>query len=689
MKKFQLLPLTLAMGAALITQAYAKAAEPTVVLATEYVNIDRQGTKIKTNVVTTQAKDESAETDLRGLLKQEPAIEFGGGNGTSQYWSIRGMGQNSIDLKVDNAYTDSQILYHQGRFMLDPALMKIVSVQKGAGSASAGIGATNGAIIARTVDAADLLKGSDKDYGVQVNTGYASNDEKSYGIKAYGKAENFDLLLSANRADKSDYKAGDGYIANITKGATVPYSGIEQNGYLAKLGVNLGNHRLVASHTRQEQKGVRTVREEFALLGPRKKKDGTIEFAENNSPVYREQTVDNTNFEWTAKDLGMIDNVTANAYVMKNKRYSANDAECGYCGNIVGETTTLIRTKGANLNLDWNTQGLATVKTGVNYRHQEIQPDRFLKPNLNNPEKTDLGVYAEAIADIGSVTATAGMRYDYYQFKAMDGKTVSDGTISPSFGAIWQATPDLSLNANHNYAKRSPRLYDALLAHGKRGITSIADGTKAENARNTEIGFNYNYDLSGKGKLSLDGSYFWQKIDHAVVNPQDRHNAEGVKEIANSGYITNKGYEIGAAYRLGGLTAKVGVSDSNPKFHGVVADQTKDLNPEFAFNVGRTITSSVAYRFANPNLEIGVRNRDVAKSVGALAVDSTAVSVRNGYNTTDIFANWKPLNNDSLNVNVAVNNVTDRLYYKHAQRAGTSGLPMPGRDYRVGVNFKF
>ncbi|TFU97557.1 TonB-dependent siderophore receptor, partial [Bacillus stratosphericus] len=131
----------------------------------------RQGAKIKTNVVTLQQKDESTATDLRGLLEEEPAVDFGGGNGTSQFLTIRGMGQNSVDIKIDNAYSDSQILYHQGRFIIDPSLVKIVSVQKGAGSASAGIGATNGAIVAKTLDAADLLKGLDKDWGVRVNAG--------------------------------------------------------------------------------------------------------------------------------------------------------------------------------------------------------------------------------------------------------------------------------------------------------------------------------------------------------------------------------------------------------------------------------------------------------------------------------------------------------------------------------------
>ena len=143
---------------------------------------------------------------MRELLKEEPAIDFGGGNGSSQFLTLRGMGQNSVDIKVDNASSDSQMLYHQGRFIIDPALVKIVSVQKGAGSASAGIGATNGAIITKTVDAQDLLKGLDKNWGVRLSSGYASNDGVNYGASVFGKAGNFDGLFSYSRNDEKDYE---------------------------------------------------------------------------------------------------------------------------------------------------------------------------------------------------------------------------------------------------------------------------------------------------------------------------------------------------------------------------------------------------------------------------------------------------------------------------------------------------
>ena len=550
--------------AVLISNAFAVSAwanTETQIAELEEVTVtgDRQGMKIQTNVVTMHEMDESTETDLRGLLEKEPAIDFGGGNGTSQFLTIRGMGQNSVDIKADNAYSDSQILYHQGRFIVDPALLKSVSVQKGAGSASAGIGATNGAIIAKTVDGLDLLKGLDKNWGVRLNGGYSSNDGHTYGASVFGRAGNFDGLFSYSRNDENNYKPGKGY-TNIDGGDTVPYSALDKRSYLAKLGASFGDHRFVLSRMQDQHRGNRLVREEFTVS------DGRLTLA-RQAPAYRETTLENNNFEWTAQDLGFVDKLTANAYLMKNKRYSADDSGNGYAGNVAGPTETTITTKGANVGLDSRIGGHTLLKYGVNYRHQEIEPHTFFLSNLSNPKKIDSGVYVEAINDIGDFTLTTGLRYDHFNLKAMDGKSASDGRFNPSFGLIWQPLDTLSFSASHNYASRSPRLYDALMSHGRRGITSIAEGTKAERARSTEIGFNYN-----NGAFAANGSYFWQTINDAVAGPQRRHDADGTVisgqgEIVNAGYIKNRGYELGASYRTGGLVTKIGVAHSKPRIY--------------------------------------------------------------------------------------------------------------------------
>lgn len=713
--RLSLLSLTLAAGFAHAAENNAKA-----VLDTITVKGDRQGSKIRTNIVTLQQKDESTATDMRELLKEEPSIDFGGGNGTSQHMTLRGMGQNSVDIKVDSAYSDSQILYHQGRFIVDPALVKVVSVQKGAGSASAGIGATNGAIIAKTVDAQDLLKGLDKNWGVRLNSGFASNEGVSYGASVFGKEGNFDGLFSYSRNDEKDYEAGKGY-KNPNGGKTVLYSALDKRSYLAKIGTSFGDgdHRIVLSHMKDQHRGIRTVREEFTIFG-------TDPIKDRQKPSYRETTQSNTNLEYTGKNLGFVEKLNANAYVLENERYSADDSGSGYAGNVKGPNHTRIATHGANFNFDSRLAEQTLLKYGINYRHQEIKPQAFLnnefkisdkKKNadgtevevdeaqktknranekivhaykLSNPTKTDTGAYIEAIHEINGFTLTGGLRYDRFKVKTHDGKTVSSSSLNPSFGVIWQPHEHWSFSASHNYASRSPRLYDALQTHGKRGIISIADGTKAERARNTEIGFNYN-----DGTFAANGSYFWQTIKDALANPQNRHDSVAVREAVNAGYIKNHGYELGASYRTGGLTAKVGVSHSKPRFYDTHKDKLLSANPEFGAQVGRTWTASLAYRFKNPNLELGWRGRYVQKATGSILAagqknrDKQLENVvRKGFGVNDVFANWKPLGKDTLNVNLSVNNVFNKFYYPHSQRWNNT-LPGVGRDVRLGVNYKF
>ncbi|EPT3256285.1 TonB-dependent siderophore receptor FetA/FrpB [Neisseria gonorrhoeae] len=714
--RLSLLSLTLAAG-------FAHAAENNANVALDTVTVkgDRQGSKIRTNIVTLQQKDESTATDMRELLKEEPSIDFGGGNGTSQFLTLRGMGQNSVDIKVDNAYSDSQILYHQGRFIVDPALVKVVSVQKGAGSASAGIGATNGAIIAKTVDAQDLLKGLDKNWGVRLNSGFAGNNGVSYGASVFGKEGNFDGLFSYNRNDEKDYEAGKGF-RNDNGGKTVPYSALDKRSYLAKIGTTFGDgdHRIVLSHMKDQHRGIRTVREEFAVS----EKNSRITI-KRQAPSYRETTQSNTNLAYTGKDLGFVEKLDANAYVLEKKRYSADDKDNGYAGNVKGPNHTRIATRGMNFNFDSRLAEQTLLKYGINYRHQEIKPQAFLnsefsipikekkngqevdKPmeqqkkdradeaivrsyRLTNPTKTDTGAYIEAIHEINGFTLTGGLRYDRFKVKTHDGKTVSSSSLNPSFGVIWQPREHWSFSASHNYAGRSPRLYDALQTHGKRGIISIADGTKAERARNTEIGFNYN-----DGTFAANGSYFRQTIKDALANPQNRHDSVAVREAVNAGYIKNHGYELGASYRTGGLTAKVGVSRSKPRFYDTHPKKLLSANPEFGAQTGRTWTASLAYRFKNPNLEIGWRGRYVQKATGSILAagqkdrDGKLENVvRQGFGVNDVFANWKPLGKDTLNVNLSVNNVFDKFYYPHSQR-WTNTLPGVGRDVRLGVNYKF
>ena len=647
---------------------FAHAADTTT-QTSELQPVTVKGANLSTHRVTTQKIAESTDTDLKGLLFNEPSIGFGGGNGTSQWVNIRGLGQDQIDFKVDDSYSDTSTFHHQGRFLLDPELVKVVAVQKGSGSASAGIGASSGAIVAETIDPSDLLR-PDQNFGFKVNAGVSGNKGWNRGLSLYGRAARFDALVAGNWITEENYKAGKGYVnGGVSGGNRVPYSALGQRGLLAKIGYSINeDNRIELSRSQEQTHGTRTLREEFN------------DFARNPAS-YRTYTQDRTNLEYKGANLGFVSNIKANVFHLKTAREDADD------GAVQNKAT------GANLNLDSRIFDRHTLKYGVNYRTQKNHPARTTQAAKES--KTDYGVYLEGIWDFHPVTLTTGLRYDHFKVNTSGHTSASDGNINPSLGLIYDVTDNLSLKASHSYATRSPRLYESMLAPSRNIVT--APNLKAERSRTTEIGFNYRPIQD----LSLTGSYFWQKInnvhDFACLSGSCAGGrstyTSGITQSTNNGYIKNKGYEFGANYRWRGLTARMGVAYSDPKHHYLF--ESYDINTK-AHAVGRTWTAGLAYRFDRPNLEIGWRGRFVQSRIGKPSRGATAsegtTEKRAGYGVNDIYANWKPTGKDDLNINFAVNNVGNKYYYSHSQRSSSSSgnsLPETGRDFRLAVNYKF
>lgn len=647
---------------------FAHAADTTA-QTSELQPVTVKGANLSTHRVTTQKIDESTDTDLKGLLFNEPSIGFGGGNGTSQWVNIRGLGQDQIDFKVDDAYADTSTFHHQSRFLLDPELVKVVAVQKGSGSASAGIGASSGAIVAETIDPSDLLR-PDQNFGFKVNAGVSSNKGWNRGLSLYGRAAGFDALVAGNWITEENYKAGKGYVnGGVSGGNRVPFSALGQRGLLAKIGYSINeDNRIELSRSQEQTHGTRTLREEFD------------DFARNPAS-YRTYTQDRTNLEYKGANLGFVSNIKANAFHLKTAREDADD------GAVQNKAT------GANLNLDSRIFDRHTLKYGVNYRTQKNHPARTTQAAKES--KTDYGVYLEGIWDFQPVTLTTGLRYDHFKVNTSGHTSASDGNINPSIGLIYDVTDNLSLKASHNYATRSPRLYESMLAPSRNIVT--APNLKAERSRTTEIGFNYR----PVQDLSLTGSYFWQKINNvhdftclsgSCAGGRSTYTS-GITQSTNNGYIKNKGYELNANYRWRSLTARMGVAYSDPKHHYLF--ESYDINTK-AHAVGRTWTAGLAYRFDRPNLEIGWRGRFVQSRIGKPSRGATAsegtTEKRAGYGVNDIYANWKPTGKDDLNINFAINNIGNKYYYSHSQRSSSrsgNSLPEVGRDFRLAVNYKF
>lgn len=645
--------------------------------ATELPAVQVSGKRTITNNWKTNS--ERNISSVRDLLADRVDINAGGGGASAQYLSIRGTGQNRIDMVVDGTATGTQLWYHQGRFQLDPEMVRVIGVDKGAGSASAGIGATSGAIRSQTVDAKDLLLDG-KPFGARVSTQFNSNKGIGGSAAVYGNINGFDALLLGSWRDNKNYKAGKGYKHDDKTGKyaanVVPNSARKQGNYLAKFGYTLNpDHKFGLSYRREHYFGNSAERPEFARYG---NDTGNIDNIQ--------QTV---NANYAGKNLGFVKQLDANVFYIKgedereNWERDKNKNPFNKGGGRKSETDTW----GSNVNLNSMLFGKHTLKYGINWRKEETA-SRADKTSIDGERKNEVGVYAEGIWALDPVTLTTGLRYDHFDLrtvgnskrKTFETTKVRKGSVNPSVGVIWDVTPDLSLNAKFNYASRSPSLASAVtltdnrgLGKG-RGLRNVDSGLKAEQARLAQIGFNWQH-----AGASVDGNIYHQ-------HTRNFYSALNDSSIRNRGTVKTTGYELNGTYNWKGLTARAGVSYANPKANFDLSNDPLDLLPQ-----GRQWLTALSYRWDKPNLEVGWRGRYVqSKTYHALDSQSRKLEQqhRSGYGVHDIYANWKPLG-EAMNVNVAVNNVGNKLYRSHSQRNSAITPPNPGREVSLGVNYRF
>ncbi|WP_119166577.1 TonB-dependent hemoglobin/transferrin/lactoferrin family receptor [Algihabitans albus] len=178
------------------------------------------------------------------VLKLVPNVEFTGGpRRTGEVPSIRGFSGPDVVLLVDGARQNFGSA-HDGRFFIDPSLLRSVEVLRGPASALYGSGGTGGVIEFRTVTPDDFLAPGET-FGARVGAGVQSVNEELLGtFTAYGKPlEGLELLGSVTHRDSGDIELGDGDRLDNTDDSIL--SGLVKGGF--EFG---DHHRVEASYTR-------------------------------------------------------------------------------------------------------------------------------------------------------------------------------------------------------------------------------------------------------------------------------------------------------------------------------------------------------------------------------------------------------------------------------------------------------
>ena len=175
------------------------------------VGAGAEGT-VGTNVIaiTREEFEKKQPSDLQEVFSGEPGVAVGGSIPSTQKIFVNGVDETNLAVTVDGSRQNNKVFHHNGTYLLDPALLKAVTVQPGVAPADAGPGALGGSMGFETVDAIDLLEPG-RNFGGFISGTFDTNSETyTTGISAYGMKDGFEFLGYLNYSNGGNFTAGNG-----------------------------------------------------------------------------------------------------------------------------------------------------------------------------------------------------------------------------------------------------------------------------------------------------------------------------------------------------------------------------------------------------------------------------------------------------------------------------------------------
>lgn len=659
-------PLLLALPG-LFSASLALAQEPT--LAT--VSVQEKLVSDVTTTVTSEAVQTHAARSLGEMLRDEPAVSVGGGAAIAQKLYIRGVEDSMLNTTLDGAAQSGRAFHHQSRLLIDPELIQSVEIDRGATPASAGPGALAGSIRMTTKDGRQLLRDG-QTFGASVRGGVASNDGHRWGAALYGLAgESVDFLVSANRDDNGDYKAGDG--------TRQTHSGSTQSSGLGKLNWRIApGHRLTMGYQAVQDEGSRYLRPNFwqgqgNSLMPQKTMRDTLTVTYRYDGTRTLPAVELGLFSDTMK----VTRTTTAAQPQFNKPL----------GYQFGEE---IASSGLNLKAATRVAD-ATVRYGLNIHRFEMNAVHARPPaasTSNGREESSVkGLFAEGSIPLGDqFLLGAGARYDWYGYTDNHAQRISSRGLSPNMSLTWMATDALSVRASAGTALRGAGLKEAFYVDNTRWRND--PGLQPEKARNVELGVNYN-----EGPWSAKATVFRQQIRNFISTTTGATWA-----VANVGTMKSSGYEVGVAWNRSVWRSGLAVASAKPQLNGYdLGDEAYGLG----VSTGRSWNLNLGYRIPTWNLDLEWFGRFVESKTSTeylISESRTATKHKPGFGVHDVYVNWLPYGNDRLRVTFGARNLLNKFYYdqgSYAYYVSTAGaisgrgFAEPGRNVRLDVTWKF
>ena len=410
------------------------------------------------------------------ILSFVPNVEFTlGPRRTGEAPSIRGLDGADVIILFDGARQNFGST-HDGRFFIDPSLLKSVEVLRGPASSLYGSGATGGVIEFRTVNAADLLERG-QDAGATVSAGYQDVSSESWGtFTAYGRAgHGLDVIGSVTKRDSGAITLGDSSeLADADDDIVAA---------LAKAGTAIAdNQRLEASFLRFANTATEpnNGQGEGGRLAP-----GLVEKA-IRSDTFR------VAYEYSdALDTLLDLDVVAYFTDMQADELRLDDEGLGPRGELLKRDVGTIGFRLDNRSrLDISDDIAATLTYGAEYYRdsQDGSAGSGERDGVPDADAAFLGSFLQAEVLLsepsgfvpGHVLVVSGLRYDEYETSRRGARSNEDSEVSSRLGVSWVPERWLMGFANYGDDFRAPTINEIYLS-GTHFRIPLEDGLSLAN----------------------------------------------------------------------------------------------------------------------------------------------------------------------------------------------------------------
>ncbi|MBB5518261.1 TonB-dependent receptor domain-containing protein [Amphiplicatus metriothermophilus] len=651
------------------------------------------------SVIERDVIDDLNPSTVSDVFQAIPGARFDGGpRRAGETPTIRGLEGEGVLVLFDGA-RQSFLSGHDGRFFVDPDLLKAVEVVRGPASALYGSGALGGVVALRTVTAEDFLE-EGQAAGVKAGAGFQSvNDEWRLSTSGAWRSADGRLDMVGGFTYR---KSGD--IA-LGSGLDLPADDQVASSLLKATARPADAWTVSASWIRYRGDSVDPNNPQGEnIAGP------------GNELVDREIESDTVqgvvNF---APGSALID-LNLTAYHTRNDVTEDERESTRVVSRIVETTGVALDNRSrfdfgrrATLTLTYGGEFYVDEQTG----RDNTSPDGT-RGGVPNAKSRFYGAFAQGelalerpLGAPGVLTLIPGVRWDRFENEAPDQQNTEDSAVSPKIGVSYKPLPQLILFGNWAEAFRAPS-FNEIYADGVHFqipdmsaippfpptfVTNFFIANPdlvAEESETWEVGagVDFNDILSRGDSFTAKASYYESDVTNLI----------DLEVSIPAGCFGAPFPPCGSGEAFGNFSRNVNVT--NAKLSGVELEAQYDsewvyARANYATIDGENVDTGDFVGVLSPDrffIDGGVKLRPLDMRLGArvtIAGDFEKANdpslFRDDYATGDVYLVWEPSRGAlrGLRVDLGVDNVTDADYEVIA-----AGVSQPGRNVKIAARWR-